>query len=234
MCKTVFSTVLAISPPIPIRFGCSRACFVGGGYRNLYPYPYPPVPYPQPVRVPKPLTITTKHRWRSMPGWLQAREESIACIGAVDYGQYKVMESIARSIPRRSYFPSTAPSSCSFTSAFMSASFPLGYFSTPSANAAHQPSRLCPRKTFHATARRSMDAAGSLRAGPFISAASLFKYGRYNPHPSSTYSTTPKRLLPQRLTSPTPTPSYSTISSQTIVLVPALEPDAKRLVSFDR
>ena len=49
----MFSIILAISPPIPIRFGHSRAHFVGDGYRNLYPYPYPHLPYPQPV------TITT-------------------------------------------------------------------------------------------------------------------------------------------------------------------------------
>jgi hypothetical protein len=57
---------LAISPPILIRFGCSRARFVGGGYRNPYPYLYPPVPYPQPVRVSKPLTITNGQPARAL------------------------------------------------------------------------------------------------------------------------------------------------------------------------
>src|SRR5882757_9564843 len=63
MCYTVFSTILAISTPIPIRFGCSRAYFIAGGYRNPYPYPYPHVTYPQPVRVQKPVTITKNISW---------------------------------------------------------------------------------------------------------------------------------------------------------------------------
>src|SRR6266568_2186645 len=54
----VFSTIFAISPPIPIHFGCSRARFVGGRYRNLYLYPYLHVPCPQPMQLQKPLTIT--------------------------------------------------------------------------------------------------------------------------------------------------------------------------------
>ena len=60
MCKMVFPTILAISPPILICFGCSKAHFLGGGYRNLYLYLYPPVPYPQPVWVPKPLINPTR------------------------------------------------------------------------------------------------------------------------------------------------------------------------------
>ena len=48
----VFSTILAISTPILICFGCSKAHFVGGGYRNLYPYPH--LPYPQPMWVQNP------------------------------------------------------------------------------------------------------------------------------------------------------------------------------------
>ena len=58
----MFSIILAISPPIPIRFGRSRAHFVGDGYRNLYPYPYPHLPYPQPV------TITTTNFSPISPG----------------------------------------------------------------------------------------------------------------------------------------------------------------------
>ena len=61
----VFCTILAISPPILIHFGCSKAHFVGGGYRNPYPYPYPSIPYPLPTRVSKPLII---------PNWGQVME----------------------------------------------------------------------------------------------------------------------------------------------------------------
>ena len=61
----VFSTILAISPPILIHFGYFKAHFVGGRYRNPYPYPYPNLLYLQPVQVQKSLIITIylHHFW---------------------------------------------------------------------------------------------------------------------------------------------------------------------------
>jgi len=51
----IYRIILAISQPFPIRFACSRARFVGGGYGKTYPYPYPPYPTRNPWGVSEPV-----------------------------------------------------------------------------------------------------------------------------------------------------------------------------------